>query len=277
MTPGMTSRASCRALPVLSSRPSRDRDTARATLGSKALLFRRFRGKCPFSLVHSSRFRTPPLVISDGRISRVRLATVTVPLPSSLCRRGLSAHSHTPTHGGVPAHIADAEPGVAAHPSTRHDREPLRTLQALPVGTGLWRLLDGLSRTERPTLLRGDAGGGNEPVVREAEQRGQPSGSPQCQPARCGAPSSPGPGGRSALDLSVLKSHTRQHRSCDQLGLNLTRSERTRHEMAHNSGARSCDPSRLCRRHTVRDWASPITKAFHRRGLQKRRSCGLEC
>ena len=39
---------------------------------------------------------------------------------------------------------------------------------------GLWRLLDGLSPTERPTLLRGDAGWGNEPIMREAEQRGQP-------------------------------------------------------------------------------------------------------
>src|SRR5246500_5252036 len=39
---------------------------------------------------------------------------------------------------------------------------------------GLWRLLDGLSPTERPTLLRGDAGWGNEPIMREAEQRSQP-------------------------------------------------------------------------------------------------------
>ena len=38
----------------------RDRDTARPTLG-QAWLFRRFRGTCPFSLVHSSRFRAPPL------------------------------------------------------------------------------------------------------------------------------------------------------------------------------------------------------------------------
>src|SRR4030088_1174254 len=39
---------------------------------------------------------------------------------------------------------------------------------------GLWRLLDGLSPAERPTLLRGDAGWGSEPIMREAEQRGQP-------------------------------------------------------------------------------------------------------
>ena len=34
--------------------------------------------------------------LPDGRISRVRLATMTVPARSSLPRRGLSAHSHTP-------------------------------------------------------------------------------------------------------------------------------------------------------------------------------------
>src|ERR1700747_2808093 len=39
---------------------------------------------------------------------------------------------------------------------------------------GLWRLLDGFSPMERPTLLRGDAGWGNEPIVREADQRDQP-------------------------------------------------------------------------------------------------------
>ena len=33
----------------------------------------------------------------DSRISRVRLATMTIPLPSSQCRVDLSAHSHTPT------------------------------------------------------------------------------------------------------------------------------------------------------------------------------------
>ena len=34
--------------------------------------------------------------LPDGRISRVRLATMTIPARSSLTRRGLSAHSHTP-------------------------------------------------------------------------------------------------------------------------------------------------------------------------------------
>ena len=34
--------------------------------------------------------------LPDGRISRVRLATMTIPTRSSLARRGFSAHSHTP-------------------------------------------------------------------------------------------------------------------------------------------------------------------------------------
>jgi hypothetical protein len=38
---------------------------------------------------------------------------------------------------------------------------------------GLWRIVDSLPAELRPWLLRGDAGFGNEPVMREAEQRGQ--------------------------------------------------------------------------------------------------------
>jgi len=38
----------------------------------------------------------------------------------------------------------------------------------------LWTLLDSLSGEEQPWLLRGDCGFGNEPVMCEAEQRGQP-------------------------------------------------------------------------------------------------------
>ena len=37
---------------------------------------------------------------------------------------------------------------------------------------GLWALLDRIPRDQWPVLLRGDAGFGNEPVMREAEQRG---------------------------------------------------------------------------------------------------------
>jgi hypothetical protein len=37
---------------------------------------------------------------------------------------------------------------------------------------GLWELLDRLPRDQWPTLLRGDAGFGNEPIMSEAEQRG---------------------------------------------------------------------------------------------------------
>ena len=38
----------------------------------------------------------------------------------------------------------------------------------------LWELLDGLSAEHKPALIRGDANFGNEPVMREAEQRRQP-------------------------------------------------------------------------------------------------------
>src|SRR5262249_30683736 len=44
----------------------------------------------------SSTFPYAPRVIPDGRISRVRLATMTVPVRPSLSRRGSSAHSHPP-------------------------------------------------------------------------------------------------------------------------------------------------------------------------------------
>jgi len=38
----------------------------------------------------------------------------------------------------------------------------------------LWQLLDELAAAHRPFLIRGDIGFGNEPVMREAERRGQP-------------------------------------------------------------------------------------------------------
>ena len=38
----------------------------------------------------------------------------------------------------------------------------------------LWKFLDGLALDQRPWLIRGDVSFGNEPVMREAEQRGQP-------------------------------------------------------------------------------------------------------
>src|ERR1700756_3210536 len=38
----------------------------------------------------------------------------------------------------------------------------------------LWELLDGLPAAHRPSLIRGDIGFGNEPVMREAERRRQP-------------------------------------------------------------------------------------------------------
>ena len=38
----------------------------------------------------------------------------------------------------------------------------------------LWKYLDGLADEQRPRLIRGDVSYGNEPIMREAEQRGQP-------------------------------------------------------------------------------------------------------
>ena len=42
------------------------------------------------------------------------------------------------------------------------------------TGPGLWALLDRIGRDRWPALLRGDAGFGNEPIMREAESRGLP-------------------------------------------------------------------------------------------------------
>jgi hypothetical protein len=39
---------------------------------------------------------------------------------------------------------------------------------------GLWALVDGLAAEHRPALIRGDTNFGNEPVMSQAEQRGQP-------------------------------------------------------------------------------------------------------
>ena len=81
--------------------------------------------------------------LPDGRISRVRLATKTVPVRSSLLRRGLSAHSHTPhaptglPHSSIAVcrpNNAGTESGMGDTPPTRHGREPLSTLEVLPPG-----------------------------------------------------------------------------------------------------------------------------------------------
>jgi hypothetical protein len=72
---------------------------------AKAWLFRRFRFTCPFSLFHSP-VSVRPRVIPDGRISRVRFATIAVHVRSSPSRRGLSAHSHAPGR----AHVITAVP-----------------------------------------------------------------------------------------------------------------------------------------------------------------------
>jgi hypothetical protein len=90
------------------------------------------------------------LQLPDGRILRVRLATMTVPVRPSPTRRGLSAHSRSPRRErftaqpgakGLPRsstaacrpNYAGAESGMGDTSTTRHDREPLRTFEVLPL------------------------------------------------------------------------------------------------------------------------------------------------
>jgi hypothetical protein len=77
------------------------------------------------------------------------------------------------------------KPGRPSHSYHCYMMANLRLVLAVDVAPGnehtskhfsprLWKFLDGLAPSLRPWLLRGDAGFGNEPVMREAEQRGQP-------------------------------------------------------------------------------------------------------
>jgi len=77
------------------------------------------------------------------------------------------------------------KPGRPSHSYHCYMMANLRLVLAVDVAPGnehtskhssprLWTLLDSLPVEQRPYLLRGDAGFGNEPVMREAEQRGQP-------------------------------------------------------------------------------------------------------
>jgi hypothetical protein len=76
-------------------------------------------------------------------------------------KRGRPSHSY---HGYMMANLrlvlaAEVAPGnqhTSKHSSPR-----------------LWELLDALAEDQRPSLIRGDVGFGNEPVMREAERRGQ--------------------------------------------------------------------------------------------------------
>ena len=76
------------------------------------------------------------------------------------------------------------KPGRPSHSYHCYMMANLRLVLAVDVAPGnqhtskhssprLWAFLDGLPADLRPWLLRGDAGFGNEPVMREAEQRGQ--------------------------------------------------------------------------------------------------------
>jgi hypothetical protein len=76
------------------------------------------------------------------------------------------------------------KPGRPSHSYHCYMMANLRLVLAVEVAPGnehtskhcsprLWKFLDGLALEQRPWLIRGDAGFGNEPVMREAEQRGQ--------------------------------------------------------------------------------------------------------
>jgi len=76
------------------------------------------------------------------------------------------------------------KPGRPSHSYHCYMMANLRLVLAVDVAAGnehtskhfsprLWKLLDGLPPEQRPWVLRGDSGSGNEPVMREAEQRGQ--------------------------------------------------------------------------------------------------------
>ena len=77
------------------------------------------------------------------------------------------------------------KPGRPSHSYHSYMLANLRLVLAVEVASGnehtskhsapgLWELLDRLAAEHRPWLIRGDANFGNEPVMREAEQRGQP-------------------------------------------------------------------------------------------------------
>jgi hypothetical protein len=77
------------------------------------------------------------------------------------------------------------KPGRPSHSYHSYPLANLRLVLAVEVAPGdehsskhsapgLWKLVDGLEAGLRPWLIRGDVGFGNEPVMREAEQRAQP-------------------------------------------------------------------------------------------------------
>jgi hypothetical protein len=76
------------------------------------------------------------------------------------------------------------KPGRPSHSYHCYMVGNLRLVLAVDVAPGnqhtskhssprLWKFLDGLGREQRPWLIRGDSSFGNEPVMREAEQRGE--------------------------------------------------------------------------------------------------------
>jgi Transposase DDE domain group 1 len=82
--------------------------------------------------------------------------------------------SYNPTKRGRPSHsyhcymMANLRLVLAAEVAPGNEHSSKHSAPRL------WQLLDGLAAAERPFLIRGDIGFGNEPVMREAERRRQP-------------------------------------------------------------------------------------------------------
>ena len=119
-----------------------DRNTARATgylfesERLKRLVARDYYGSVVL-INHQLTFPQAPIVIPDGRFSRVRLATLAFPNEPSRRNRSLSADSHTPLaplvyswlgiyYGNFPAHLV-------LSPAPGHSKCPLRPRAPLPV------------------------------------------------------------------------------------------------------------------------------------------------
>ena len=111
----------------------------------------------------SSTFPQAPPVIPDGRISRVRLATMTIPARPSQWGGGSSARSRTPHHtvchtarqSAAVVHQTQALRPVMVPVSDRHGREPLPPAEVLPRRRTMPGTLG--SMTHPSSLLRAHA------------------------------------------------------------------------------------------------------------------------
>src|SRR5262249_31414297 len=132
-----------RAMPhPLRSGNGRDRGTARATLGKGLICFSvsALRARLAFSIVHVS--VRPPCYPGRSHLTSP-VGDHDCPCPvfptSPRFKRSLA---YTPRATGLPRssiaacrpNLADTESGMGGTSTTRHDREPLRTFEVLPLG-----------------------------------------------------------------------------------------------------------------------------------------------